>query len=479
MSLWLCLRLPRLPLEALLRDDTQPVAVLERQRVVCANDAALALGIDTGQSASTARALAADEALTLLERDPAREQETLCQLQNWAYSTTPSLCIWRGNSLQLELGRCLRLHGAIEPLVRRLELGLSQRGFSPIPALAENREAAWVLTFADDNSALEYERPLAERLAPLPIDCMPQQEPEDHSRALISLQRAGFHTLGELLALPSAALRRRCGRAFGDWLARVAASSDDVCADFQPAPQFHDALWFGFDIRNSSELEPAMAQLLDDFCAFLRSSQLLTSAIEWQLLRPRAAPQRLQVHSSSPHREAARWLSLSLLPLERLRLEENIEGLALHVEQLTEEAAPPSDLFSQSRSAEPLHNLIDRLRNRLGLQAVQHIDLRDAHLPEFSQCSTTDSPQPDEDPCTQGQRPFWLMAEPQPLQHQGDTLQWNGPLSIIYGPERIEDNWWQQPVSRDYYIARQRNGQPIWLFQDRHNGRWYVQGILP
>ncbi len=71
------------------------------------------------------------------------------------------------------------------------------------------------------------------------------------------------------------------------------------------------------------------------------------------------------------------------------------------------------------------------------------------------------------------------MAEPQPARQQQGKLYWNGSLELLHGPERIEDNWWQQPVSRDYYIAQQENGQPLWLYQDRHTRLWYVHGILP
>ena len=46
------------------------------------------------------------------------------------------------------------------------------------------------------------------------------------------------------------------------------------------------------------------------------------------------------------------------------------------------------------------------------------------------------------------------------------------------GPERIEDLWWQQPVSRDYYIARGRGGQYYWLFHDRRQRCWYLHGLF-
>ena len=76
------------------------------------------------------------------------------------------------------------------------------------------------------------------------------------------------------------------------------------------------------------------------------------------------------------------------------------------------------------------------------------------------------------------QRPFWLMPQPEELRQHGKNLYWNGALSMVCGPERIEDNWWQEPVSRDYYIAADKGGQRYWVFRDRLTQQWYVHGVF-
>jgi protein ImuB len=77
-----------------------------------------------------------------------------------------------------------------------------------------------------------------------------------------------------------------------------------------------------------------------------------------------------------------------------------------------------------------------------------------------------------------GQRPFWLLPTPQPIHQDTERLYWNGPLDVLHGPERIEDQWWTTPVSRDYYIAQTHQKQPVWIYQDRHNRRWYLHGLF-
>ena len=112
------------------------------------------------------------------------------------------------------------------------------------------------------------------------------------------------------------------------------------------------------------------------------------------------------------------------------------------------------DLFSPASQREPLAALLDRLGSRLGLQAIEKIGCRDEHLPELALHISNDSAgeahgtEPD---CAQ--RPFWLMPQPQLLRQQRQQLYWKRALKLLYGPERIEDNWWQEAVSRDYYIA--------------------------
>ena len=131
-----------------------------------------------------------------------------------------------------------------------------------------------------------------------------------------------------------------------------------------------------------------------------------------------------------------------------------------------------SDTVEQTQTV-----ILIRLRSRLGLQAVEQVGCRDEHLPELAvHTSAGEAAAEGEAPCRQ--RPFWLLPEPQPLRQRHEQLYWQGPIALVYGPERIEDNWWQAPVSRDYFIARGRQGEHYWVYRDRlHNG-WYLHGIF-
>jgi protein ImuB len=474
VSLWLCLRFHQLPLQCLSHCEQQPLAVLAAQRVIRANDCAAALGINPGMGTATVRALAGDEPVRLLERNEQAEQRCLQQLCCWAYSITPSLCTWQNDCLQLEIAGCLNLFRGLDTLLAEVTSGISSRGYQAHYGLAPTPKAAWLLSFASCDTAMAIQQPLEERISALPLNLL-----EDFSATVDSLRRAGLHTLGDVLALPPAALGRRCGKQFTHFLQQLLGHREDLQADYQPPTTFSDEYWFGYEVRTNGELMPAVQLLLQSLCRFLRNTQLRTSEINWQLIGIDHKLQDVCVRSASTHSDWENWHQLSSIRFEQLQLTGSVEGLALNCQQLRAGQQENIDLFNPHNQREPLAGLLDRLRNRLGLQAIEKIGCRDEHLPEFAVLVSSDHPGGEQRinrHCAQ--RPFWLMPQPKVLRQQGKHLYWNGALQLLYGPERIEDNWWQEAISRDYYIATDNCGQHYWVFRDRLARQWYIQGVF-
>ncbi len=475
MSLWLCLRFEQLPLQAL-RPDTQgcegqllPVVVLEKQRVVRACDQAAALGVRPDMGTATVRALAED--VRLLERDPQQEQNCLQQLCCWAYSITPTLYSWRQDCLLLEIGGCLNLFRGLQPLLDRIDTDLSLRGFSYCQGLAPTPKAAWLLSHRDDDNQQD---PLEQRLAPLPLKLL-----DDFPRQTDALAKAGLWQFGDILDLSQQALGRRCGKAFTLFMQQVLGTHYDERPDFQPPQTFSDHYWFGYEVKANQELLPAMQMLLQSLCQFLRNAQLQCQQLEWQLFGIQRQMSRLQVRCSSSQADWQEWYRLTELKIEQLQLKTGVEGLALHCESLSAGHYNSDDLFNNHGQHEPLHSLLDRLHNRLGLQAVHKIACRDEHLPEYASYSSYQVAQASSlTKETTQRRPFWLMPAPQPLGQQRQQLNWNGPLQLLAGPERIEDNWWMEAISRDYYIAQNPAGQLYWVYRDRLEKQWFIQGVF-
>jgi len=474
VSLWLCLRFDQLPLQCLSLSEQQPVVVLAAQRVVRANDCAGALGIREGMGAATVRALAGDEPVRLLERDEQAEQRCLQQLCCWAYSITPSLCTWQADCLLLEIGGCLTLFRGLDALLLEVDAGIRRRGYRVRRALAPTPKAAWLLTWADRDAAMAVHRPLEERLAPLPLNLL-----APFATTVDSLRRAGLHTLGDVLALPQAALGRRCGEAFTRFLQQVLGQRQDLQADFKPPAEFSDAYWFGYEVRTNGELLPAVQHLLQSLCRFLRNTQLRTSEIQWQLIGADRSLREVCVGAACSHSDWENWYQLSAIRFGQVQLGGSVEGLALAAHELCPGQQDSIDLFSPRNQREPLAALLDRLRSRLGLQAIEQVGCRDEHLPEFAVLTASDHPGDGHDHGPhRAQRPFWLLPQPLALGRQGEHLYWNGALELVYGPERIEDNWWRDAVSRDYYIATGDRGQHYWVYRDRLARQWYIHGVF-
>lgn len=472
--LWLCLRFSRLSLQCLSRDDDAPRAVVARQRLLCLNDSAAACGLQPGMGIATARTLCGEQGLQLLERDPGAEARCLQELCCWAYSITPNLYPWRGDCLLLEVGGSLRLFGGLHSLLHQVDRELAQRRYHVDSGVAATPKAAWLLTFAPADTALDPGSALELRLGPLPLSLLAPLAP-----GVDALERAGLRTLGDLLHLPAAALGKRCGQILVTLLGQITGRIHDREADFKPPSAFSDSYLFGYEISNLQEMQPAITLLLQSLQHFMHNTQQQTREIHWHFISADRRRQSLSVRASEGMISARHWRLLTTARMERQTLIDGVETIVLespHLECATQASA---DLFGRADD-EPLESLPDRLRNRLGLPAVQHVASRSEHLPEFAvECTADLSTALQSSSAHTSLRPFWLLPQPQPARQQdAHTLYWNGLLTLVCGPERIEDGWWHRPASRDYFVAKNALGEAFWVFFDRIERQWFVHGIF-
>ena len=71
-------------------------------------------------------------------------------------------------------------------------------------------------------------------------------------------------------------------------------------------------------------------------------------------------------------------------------------------------------------------------------------------------------------------------ALPRRLRHEEDGWQLRGrddaAVEDLHGPYVVSGGWWRSEVSREYYFARTRKGEWLWVYCDKHRRRWYLQG---
>ena len=133
--------------------------------------------------------------------------------------------------------------------------------------------------------------------------------------------------------------------------------------------------------------------------------------------------------------------------------------------------------------------LLDRLRARLGEDAVTLVAPHAEHRPERAwhehgvrhPASGNPAGKPGEtakrgaDPL----RPVWLLAEPEPISHRLEAQPW----VLRDGPERIESGWWDgADVRRDYFVAENPRGETMWIYRDHRygidDGEWFLHGVF-
>ena len=169
-------------------------------------------------------------------------------------------------------------------------------------------------------------------------------------------------------------------------------------------------------------------------------------------------------------------------------------GLRLHSGGLLEQVPVAGNLKIEERVSACTHpdalpRLLERLRARLGQEAVFGVSTAEDHRPECAwRMLEMPSPQPSpargresrapSESCAH--RPLWLCAEPQWLSDKNPITRGRAPLELLSGPERIETGWWDgREVLRDYFVARNERGVRLWIYRDRcapHG--WYLHGLF-
>jgi protein ImuB len=76
-------------------------------------------------------------------------------------------------------------------------------------------------------------------------------------------------------------------------------------------------------------------------------------------------------------------------------------------------------------------------------------------------------------------RPVWMLDKPLRLMMRDQRPIYRRPLKMLTRTERIEAGWWDgNCVERDYYVAADDRGHMFWVYRERLNGEWYLQGLF-
>lgn len=493
-NLWLALRFPWLPLEALgfHASDSEAMVIGKQQKVFCANAQALAKGVHCGMDCSSAQILSGAK---IHEHDGAREQQALQHLQSMCYAFTPYIELQQhGHGLLLEVSRCLKLFKGLEKLTHALRHQLRQQTYEQ--GIAHTAEGAWLLSWkahpANDKDTREN---YIQRLHSIPIELLSVRH-----KTIDALNKTGFNTLGDVCkqiqTSSTSSLRKRFGKEFSDYIKNIFAIENNLQQQAlftKPTKQYHPEDYFcehiqlDYPLNNMALIEPLMEKLLRSFNQYLNKRQIQSQSLLWRLYDIHHNKEERRINfpdTKNPHTSWKFLLDLSRIQFEHQPLPFEVDTLELFCNQFLSRSNPTGSLNfpgTKKRDNEALQLTLAKIKSRLGDHTVYKVSYKHCHIPEESSHKIALCEKPNEDIATReaiALRPTWLLKTPQIIKTHNKSLLWQGKLQIIQGPERIEGYWWRKPCARDYFIAIREDKLRVWIYFDRTHQLWYVHGIF-
>ena len=398
----------------------QPVATVRRERgrriVAAVNGPAGRNGVRPGQSLADARSLC--PALAAVEADPAADSRLLLHLARWCARYTPwiapeapagddppapSEAAPSEAALLLDISGCAHLASGEENLLEDLTNRLKNFGFTARCAIADTPGAAraWA-RHGDPLRPVVPKGAQADWLKPLPAAALRLRDADAET-----LLRLGIATVGELMALPRAAVANRfpSGRSAGvlERLDRVLGAAPESIAPLPAPADYSVRQHYAEPVGTPEGMAAAFERLLLALARKLEAAGLGARQLEFAIIRADDSLDSARIGVSRPSRDPAHLARLFAPRLETLDPDPGIETVmlsAVSVEPFTVEQEVIQSVRGQSaaksrhesrrsrRAAEsradpgPVDALIDRLANRLGRAAVRRALPCETALPE-------------------------------------------------------------------------------------------------
>ncbi len=387
--LWACLIFPSLPLDVFARaqspaDAAHPFVVSSGghyPRVVAANAAARETGIRPGQLISAALAFAPE--MHSRDRDADGETRALAQLATWALTFTPNACLALPDAVVAEIGGSLRLFSGLPQLAARLQRGAHDLGYTARLGLAPTPGAALLLARAGRTQPVTSVAQLPGLLAPLPLTLV------DLDAALrTTLANAGITTFGQAAALPRDGLARRGGDELVRIIDRVLGRVADPRPPFVPPPRFEAKLDLPAPVHDTEALGFGVNRLVQELATWLTARGLGVTRLQLNLAHERYLRQRglpptaVSFALGAPARTPAHLTSVLRERLARVTLPAAVESIVLTSEGTVPLAGRNLGLLPEDAASAVEVPLVDRLRARLGEDAVVRVAPHAEHRPE-------------------------------------------------------------------------------------------------
>jgi protein ImuB len=426
--------------------------------------------------------------------------------------------------VRIEITGSAHLWGGEVALAADLAARLDRRHIDGRIAIADTLGAAWVTArFAEGKGpVLLPSGDCRAALAPLPVEAL-RLDPATAQ----GLRRVGLKRIGDLAAMPRAALTRRFGEMVTRRLDQAQSDLPEPLSPLGEAPVRRVRLSFAEPIADPADLLRATERLVEDLVPRLALEGIGARRLDLGFHRVDGRVERIRLGTARPSRDPRHLAALFKERLDTVDPGLGIEDVILAV--FAVEPLSPEQIglagYAPANEASGIAPLLDRLGNRLGLAAVSRLEPRESHIPERASVRVPVSktlassvapakagaqgqpaPWPGSlDPRFRGDdetrppRPIRLFEPPEPVEAFW-LLPDDPPFRFAWrrrrhrvtradGPERIADEWWRPEGSgaanaiRDYYRVEDEEGRRFWLFRAGFHGedqppRWFVHGVF-
>ena len=368
---------------------------------------------------------------------------------------------------------------------------LSSMYTSPRIAIADGAIAAMVAT--QDVSVRWRRVPLGEDasfLARLPIERLPFD-----SALLALLQELGVTHVHQLQALQPRELEDRFGKA-GRRAWEFAWGRGGGSRSLPEQSKEHlEVFWPLLDgCRELAPLRFALRPALAELVKLAQHRGVLLGRIEVSLGLQHGPPLTFDIQSQRACCDVEVLFQLALHGLSGVQQGARssaphhiIEAITLRAMEAVKRVDEQADMFDlHARSDAKIEATLVHLMRRLGAAAVTVPLLHDERCPERSGVwvpfGTSTAHPHGASPINSGMRlldpPLVISCAPGQRPSQIVTAQWSAMIRAWHGPERLSGHWWTQGYDRDYYWASTTQGQTLWIYRDREEKKWVLQGWL-
>ncbi len=382
---------------------------------------------------------------------PPPTSATLEAIAAWACQFTPKVSLEPPQGLLLEVQGSLRLFGGLASLTEKLQRGMREMGVrASMASSATPRAALWFSQF--ETKHFDH----------IPVEAACSGE------ALEFLRSIGIATVGALARLPREGLAGRCGQALVDDLDRALGRTPEPRAFFSPPPRFAAQLELPGEVAHAEGLLFAARRLLVQLEGLLAARQAGIRAFTLTLIHEENETV-VEVRMASPTRETARFAEVLQQKLTTLALAQPVEAIELQAGDFEPLPGRSGGMFGDAGAeAEGWARLVERLRARLGHEAVSGLATHPDHRPEHAWRRVEPGEWDPHDFRQPGPRPTWLLEKRRVREDA---------FVLLTGPERIESGWWDgDEASRDYFVAQMRDASLAWIYREKEG--WFLHGLF-